>query len=458
MLRKIFPQKVGLFVIMILICEVNLFSQITGIDRNSSNKSTFSLIECIDIALQGNPEIKMADSRIKSSEADVKNAFGYFLPQINFNSGYSRQLNAKPGFEFLNGSLVPTDPKANSYSINAGASLLIFDGFSRTSNYERAYENFNAIELNSKYVRQKIKLQVYQYYTDVIAKSQIVKIRRENLELGRKELERIEAQNKAGLIAVDIVYSQQADLGNKEFELITSENNLNVSKANLLVLMGMKPDLNSEFLESSLPNDISKNEIDGFRKEIGVFVDALNETFNSRLDYKAYQAQIKASEASVESSYSGYYPTISASGGWYWSNVEFDNFSALSRSSIGFNLHIPIFDQFTTNYRIQNAQVNLDQNKIQKTQLEQDIISSLQNAYLNLEASEKQLEISDKTLFAAMKSNESQKEKFRLGTASITEYLVTNTQFITAQINRINAVYQYFRIQKELLFLIGKLK
>lgn len=458
MFRKIFPQKVVILIVFVVICDINLFSQITGIGLNKTGNSTYTLNDCIDIALQNNPEIKIADSRIKSSEADVKNAFGYFLPQINFNSGYSRQLNAKPGFEFINGSLVPTDPKANSYSMNAGASLLIFDGFSRTSNYERAYENFNAIELNSKYVRQKIKLQIYQYYTDVIAKAQIVKIRRENLELGRKELERIEAQNTAGMIAVDIVYSQQADLGNKEYELITSENNLNISKANLLVLMGMKPDLNSEFLESSLPSDISKTELEEFRKTIGVFADVLDESLNSRLDYQAYKAQIKASEASVESSYSGYYPTISASGGWYWSNVEFDNFSDMARSSIGFNLSIPIFDQFATNYRIQNAQVNLEQNIIQKSQLEQDIISSLQNAYLNLEASEKQLEISDKTLFAAMKSNESQKEKFRLGTASITEYLITNTQFITAQINRINAVYQYFRIQKELLFLIGKLE
>jgi len=59
-------------------------------------------------------------------------------------------------------------------------------------------------------------------------------------------------------------------------------------------------------------------------------------------------------------------------------------------------------------------------------------------------------------LAKALRNDKSLKEKFRVGTSSITDYLTAGAQLITAQINRINAVYRYFRSQKEVLFSIGK--
>lgn len=444
-------MRIILSLILLVISGFEVNCQIAGVGN------AFSLDACIETALKNNFDIKLADARTESAGADITSAFGNFLPSINLNSGYTRQLNAKSSFGWVDGQLVPTDPTPNSYNVNAGAQWLIFDGFARGNNYIRAHESFNAYDLNAKHIRQRIKVQVVQNYIEVIAKYQIVKIRRENLDLGKKELERIKAQNKAGVISIDIVYNQEAELGNKEYELVSAENDLNISKANLLIIMGLSPDKQAEFLESSLPVNIKNDEISEFRNIVGPFREAINESLNSRLDYLALKSSLKAAESSLEGSYSGFYPSISASGGWGWSNSKLENFSDFGRSSIGLNFYLPIFDQFNTNYRIQTAKLQVEQVKIEQEQLEQNIKSAIQTSFLNLDAAEKKLDISERALHAANMNNESMKEKFRVGTVSITDYLIANNQFITAQINRINAVYQYYRTQKEILYSIGKL-
>ncbi len=439
-----------IFLIILLLFPFLLFSQ-------KGETTVYNLNDCIKQALRNNYEIRMSEAQTSSAEADIKSAFGDFLPSISINSGYTRQLNAQPSFGLVESQLVKTDPRANTYSLNAGARLTIFDGFSRGNNYKRANETYQSSLFAVKHSMKKVQLQVYQQYIDVIAQYQIVKIRKQNIELGNKELERIKAQNKAGLIPINNVLSQEADLGNKEFDLITAENNLNISKATLMTTMGLMPRYDVEFLESSLPNTINKNEEQNFRKQIGDFKYVVDKSIKNRFDWQARKSSVQASESSIAIAQASYYPVVSASGGWNWSNYELSKFSDFGRSSIGLSLYIPIFDNFNTNARIQSAKLQLEQNKLQQFQLEQNIKSSIKIAFLNLESSEKQLDISERALKSAKANFESAKERFRIGSASITDYLTANTQLITAQINRVNAIYKYFQSQKEVLYSIGKL-
>lgn len=443
-------MKKSFFLLLLFLLPFSLFSQKGG-------TTVYNLNDCIKIALRNNYEIRISEAQTNSASANVKSAFGDFLPSISVNSGYTRQLNAQPSFGLVNNQLVKTEPKANTYSLNAGANLTLFDGFSRGNNYKRANENYQSSLYSVKSAMKKVQLQVYQQYIDVIAKYQVVKIRKENLNLGKKELERIKAQNEAGIIPKNNVLSQQADLGNKEFDLITAENNLNISKANLLTTMGLIPRYDVEFLESSLSNTIDEKDVMNFRKQIGDYKYVVDQALKNRYDWQSRKMLVAAAESGVSIAQSTYYPVISAAGGWSWSNYELTKFSDFGRSSIGLSLYIPIFDNFNTNARIQNAQLQLEQNKLQQFQLEQNIKSSIKIAYLNLESSEKQLNISDQALKSANANFESAKERFRVGSASITEYLTANAQLITAQINRINAVYKYFQSQKEVLYSLGKL-
>jgi outer membrane protein TolC len=74
---------------------------------------------------------------------------------------------------------------------------------------------------------------------------------------------------------------------------------------------------------------------------------------------------------------------------------------------------------------------------------------------MNLEISQKQLLVSQKALESSQKNYESASERYNLGAASIIEFQRANTQFINSQLNRVNAVYNYYKAKKELLNAVG---
>ncbi len=312
------------------------------------------------------------------------------------------------------------------------------------------------MNLNLSYINNKIVRDVYRSFIDVVKKQKILDIHENNLKLGRKELERIKAQKEAGVISIGAVYSPEADLGNKEFELISAENDFNISKAALLTVMGMNPNETVDFSELGLLADVNTEDVERFRNSIDKYSTAINIALDNRDDYLSTQYDVKASKSGVSAARSGYFPNINSSFNWGWQNSELSGFEQ-GRSNIGLRLSIPIFDQFQTNTRIQNATLQLRQVEIQQFQLEQSIRSSVQAAYLNLESVEKQLDITARSLKASERNFESAKERFKVGSATITDYMTANSQLITSQINRINTVYTYFLTQKELLFALGKL-
>ncbi len=451
------PISVGstMKVVMALFFTAIAFNAVTASAQSTGASVSYSLNDCLKIATSQNFDIQIAKARLRTATADVQGAFGQFLPSVTFSMGYQRRLNADGGgqFNLPDGYSSP----ANSYSMNFGAQYMLFNGFSRESNYSRAQSTVSSLEYNTQSVSLQTKYLIWQQFIAILKNGQIVKARRENLELGNNELKRAKARQEAGVTAIATVYAQEADNGTRELDLVQSENQMNLAKATLLTTMGHNPAQTADFTESSLASDVSDNEIAGFRMEVGSIDAAISHAIEKRPDYAAAKQRIKASESSLEGSRSGYYPTLSANGGWSWQNTQFDNFSKFGSSTVGLSLRVPIFENFNTNTQIQSAKLELTQREIEQLQLEQTLKSQIQSAFLNLTSAEKQLEITSRVIRSAQQNYNSAQERFNVGAASVTDYLTANTQLINAKINRISAVYNYFEAQSQMRYALGDL-
>ena len=417
----------------------------------------FTLDDCLEIALTKNKDLRMEQLNVESASASVTSAFGDFLPSVYVSANYSRVIREQP-YVYYQGQLFPTSTnEKNSYSINAGASLNIFNGFARESNYSGAQSNYKSNLLSSQHIEKVTTYQVYDLFIDVIRKKRILDIRKEDIASGIKELERIQAQHEAGMIPIGIVYSQETDVGNREYSLVVAENDYDIAKTNLLITMGMSPDLDAKFLDNDLPDDVDNAEVERFNKEYSLSDGLIKEAFANRLDHQSRMAYLDYAEENVDIAQSSYYPTIDLGLNWRWGNYELNNFSELSGLNLGINFSYFIFNNFNTTEAVQKAKVGYEQTLIGKEKLDQTIRQNVLMSFYNLDAAEKQLDITQKALRAAEMNNRSFEERFKVGTASITDKIVANTQYLQAQINRINAIYSYFLAQKQVLFSIGKL-
>ena len=436
-----------------------LFYGFTLIAQEKGQTQVFTLSECLKIARQKNPRLKVAEANISTAGAEITSAFGNFLPSATFNMGYTRQLNVEAGQKINIGgqTIVVGKIEPNSYNMSLSLNYNLFDGFNREAQYNSAKEKLNSAFSSYSQTISEIEIGVYRAYINALRLTKILEARRKDFELGQKELERVRALFEAGSIPITNVLSQEAELANKEILIIQAENDLKNAKAVLLSSMGMEPDINIEISEKDIPSEYSEEEIAQFRSQFVVLEKVLPKVLSNRKDLLALEQQIRASQANLTIARANYFPTLSAYGGWSWANNEFNKFSELGRSFVGLALRVPIFENFKTNYQIELAKAQIVELETQKLQLVQNIKSQLIQAINNLDAAEKQLSATKKSVEAAEKNFQSARERYNVGSASVTDYLLANNLLVNAQINQINAIYGYYLAQKELLYTIGLL-
>ncbi len=440
-------RKVIVFVF--ILSSLASFAQTTGATKE------YNLTECLNTALKKNYDIHLSEAQLANTQSDLVNAFGLYLPSISFNMGYTRDLKEKKTFNFSGTNIPIAVNDQNSYYMNANASWTLFDGFSREANYDRAIKTKDAYDYRHKQTIDYVKVEVIKKYIEIIKSYRIVEIRKENFDLGNKELERIKAQYEAGVIPVGSVYAQEADLGNRELQIVTSENQLSMAKADLLAYMGLNPVESAEFQKISLPETITNAEIDAFNDKYSNFAGLVEQAVSNRKDLTASQINIEVAETSVRSARANYLPVIRANGGWSWSNSEWGGFDQGS-PSVGVSLSMPIFANFSTDRQVENAKLQVEQSKVEKERTEQQVKTQVQMAYVALKAAEKTLEITQKSIKSAERNYESAKERFQVGSASINELHDANLQLVTTKINLVNSVYDYYKAKNELLYSIGE--
>lgn len=438
--------------ILLLVCTFSI-----GISQEDGVVTVFSLDQCLQIADKQNFTNLLQEARVEVANANLLAAFGSYLPSVNVNTGYNRRLNVDGGQAINVGGQVLRGfaPPANSYSMSAIANYTIFDGFNRESNYSNSKLNVDVTKTSLEQTRLQTGITIRRQFLTVLRNKQVVEIRKENLILGDAQLEQLKASVQIGTAQKGVVFTQEAEIGNRELDLVTAENNYNISKAQLLSTMGLDPNLQAEFIDSKIKNEMPKSDIEQFRSTIGSKDKALQTSLRNRLDIKVADFNSEVSKIDLTSSKSGYLPTVSASGGWSWSNSELNSFGLLGRSFVGINLNIPIFDQFQTNVRVQNAKLTIKQRDIEKEQTVQTVRTEVQTTMLNLDAAEKQIEISDKTLLSSDMNYKIVSERFTIGLANIIDMLTANNQLVTSKINNTNSVYNYIDAQFQVLNALG---
>lgn len=424
----------------------------------STTTRILTLEDCLKIAAGENLDVQSALARVNGAAADLKTAQGQYLPTASGSLGYGRSIPlSNTQTAFVGGIPITQEIDAvrlNVFNASVDIGYNAFDFFQRENTISQRTHTFEAVNQNVAIARQRALFNVRNQYLAVLRAKQVVNVRREDLEVGRKQLERIKAQQQAGVVAIAAVFAQEADLGTRELNFAQAENDLETAKGTLLTTLGMNPGLAIDISETGIKTEVSQEELALFRTQYTSQKVVMDQAFAKRIDRSAANETVLASEAGLAAAKASYLPTVGIGAGWSWQNFQISGFEN-SRPFIGGRISFNIFDGFQRDQSVQNVQVQLTQNQIQLRQTEQRIAADVQNAFIQLNASEKNLDITARALKAAQQNFEAAEERFKVGAANILDLTTANANLATAKINRINAQYNYLGAQYQMKFALG---
>jgi outer membrane protein len=418
---------------------------------------TLTIDQAKQIALERNLDVIQAQSNLQASGSGVTAAYGRYLPSVSGSGGWTRSQSE--GAIYTQGIPIPgSSAKRTDGSFNAGlsASLLLFDGFDREANLNRANASAAIGEYTVTRTRQSIVFQVESSYLNVLRREQLVRVTEENLKRDRRQLERITESNRVGALSLADVYRQQSQVATDELGLITAQNDYNKTKADLVALIGLNVADEYEFADPITTATLDSTELVQTLAKYRDLAMLTNRALISRPDFLGARKNFDASESGVTSAKSNYFPSLSASASFGATNEEFNRLFTYKTISWGVRMSWTLFDGFATNQGVQNALASRRNAEINVAQSERNIGVELKKAMLDLEAAMKQYEVSQKGLVSASEDRKIAEERYNLGAGTLLDLLVANAGLVNAEANLVNASYNYIISKRNLEYVLGE--
>lgn len=406
--------------------------------------------DAVRLAQERNIAIALASSRVDNAGARVTSSFGTFLPQFSVNASYNRPLIEST--VYYQGIAVP-GTRPDVLSANANASVQLFDGFSRTATYSGAQSSFNASVEDLNRERQNIAWQTRAAFLGALRAEQLIQVRESDLELARENLARIRGMVEAGVAQAGQIYAEESAIANAELSLEQSRTDAIVARQQLAFLLNVDPRTELQLSDDGLATNLDSATVALERAALGTTVAMYERQLAARPDVQAARLRVEAADAQVTVARSGYYPSLGAGVGYSWQNADRET---SSDASFGLNFQYLLFDGFRTSEQVQIAEAQRQTAELEVRRLELQAQADLQAALATIEGAQRQLRAAERAVIAARQNRFAADERYRAGVGTYTDFLLANGQFLAAQINQVNAVYNFRLAMYQVRYHLGE--
>lgn len=401
----------------------------------TSSAKEWTLEECIGYALDNNISLKTRQARVDDARLDIDGAKYGFLPTV---SGYAQQ-----GFNFGRG-LTSENTYANrntaNTSVGAQLSLPLFDGLTTWRKVAYAKANLSASLEETEAARDDVTLNIIAAYLQVLYCRELQDVAAHQVELSEFQLKNQKALLEVGKIPEIDLLEAESQLAQDHYSLSDATNQAQLALVDLARLLSLR--------------DMTEFDIAPLSQEDALLPSA-DEIYHLALgrnhSVKAAKAAITAAESGISLARSGYLPSLNFNAGigssyYRISGMYNDSFSKQFRNNyatqLGFSLSIPLFDGLSTYNNVKKAKVNKVIARLQLDDAEQQLLTSVRQAYYAADGAYRKLESSTTAAKATAAAFEAVTEKYAIGRATPTEYETAKAKALQAEANAIQARYE----------------
>jgi len=427
-----------IFLMIMCLLEIPTWAQ----ETIPSSPRTLTLAECISIALENNADAIVARKSMESAKAEVLGAVANFLPQLDASSAYSRSVQSfrDPLSDItVDGVYIPErflERESDSYSANLSLSQSLFRGGYNFSNLSYARAGHQKAKDNFEQTRQVVALEVKVRYYDLLKAAKLLLVAEDLVRSSEEQVKLEESMYQIGATTEANLLRAKVKLGEDRLSLITAQNNLSISQANLNDILGWDLDTPVELVDNL---EIQRPLLD---------LPSLTETaIRQHPAVRMAEALQRQAKASLGMAKSSRLPRLSAGGNYSWgdSNPPEDagDWKDHDSWSVGLSLSMPIFDGFATKSSINQAKINLAIVQEELKQAKRSVALAVKQAFLNVAEAEKRIQVTEESLALAEEERRLAQERYRLGASFLLELIDSQVAYSTVRTNHISALYDY---------------
>ena len=413
--------------------------------QNAKDTLKLTLNEVLEIALNDNPTIKVANKEIELKKTANREAYAGLLPEVALNGNYQRAIK-KQSMAFQ-GQVVEIGID-NTYNGGVNVSLPIFApalyksiGLTK-ADVELAVEKARSSKIGM--VNQATKA----YYQLLLAQDSYAVLQK-GYNQAAANYNVVNAKYEQGSVSEYDKIRAEVQMRNLVPGVVSARNGVNLARLQLKVLMGMDPDI-----EIAIMGNLKDYELTMFRQQLNE--QAVDLSNNSDLKQLALNAELLHRNLKLKQT--NFMPSLGASFNYTYMSMN-DNFRIAHYdwypySTLGLSLTIPLFkaSNFTT---LKQTKIQMYQLAENKTNVQRQLQMQATSYLDNMNASSEQVVSNKESVLQAEKGREIAAKRYEVGKGTILELNDSEVALTQAELIYNQSIYDYLTAKADLDQVLG---
>jgi outer membrane protein len=405
-----------------------------------------TLAEAVRRAERVQPAVIRASADVRTAAAQRRSALGAYLPRISASSSGSDFFSEGPArIDPVTGELTSGNASSRSVSTSLSASLDLFTGFRRGAEMRVARATQTAAEASLIDARFEQALTTTNQFLDALAAAQLLRVREASVRRAEEQLKTAVAKLRAGSATRSDSLRSLVTLGTARLDQITTQTQLASAEANLARLIG-EPGRVRAADDSAFYRVLPAVDTQAIRAEA--------ESKSPRI--QSAGANAAAARASARASRSAYWPSLTLAANTGWNGNRTTDYDLFNQRQLSLSLRWNLFDGFDRELSIVQRDAALDLAEANAADAQREVQAELTTRLAELDASRTRIEITQTSVAAAAEDLRVQQQRYRLGASTIVDLLTSQEALNQAEVNVVNARFDYLRAKAQLEALIGR--
>ena len=426
--QKMYQLYKKIFTCLLLILPNILFAQQ---NKSDSTLQSATLHNCIEYALQHNPDLHNAKIYEDITETIIKSKLAEWYPQLGFT--YNLQHNFQLGAVSVNSNISYSGTN-NTSGANFGVTQNIFSSDALLASRSAKDVRLSASQ-NTEDQKINLTVAVSKAFYDLILTVQQLKVIEQDIVRNNQSYKDAYYQYQSGIVDKTDYQRAIIALNNAKAQKKSGEESLKAKYSYLEELMGYPDSQKIDLVYDTL------------QMEKEIYIDTLqNVNYSNRIEIKQLETQKKLQQYNLQYYKWSFLPNVYAYGNY---NLDFLNnqFSKIYSASypnsfIGITLSVPIFQGGKRIQQIKEAQFQITQADNNIKSQENTINTQYQTAMANYKSNLYDFFSLKENLSLADDVYEVISLQYRSGVKAYLDVITAESDLRTAQISYYNALYQ----------------